>query len=156
MFDIIAEPNKKLIRAKLSGLLTVDDVSEFFRQQQAAVRTLGCRAGDFVVLLDTTDMVIQTQIVVAAFQEALATNAHKARKIAIVRPHALARMQARRITEQRQGVAIFDCQDAAEAWLLTSSADAAFNAHDSVAMHAAAERPQPPPGTALPRSFPPR
>lgn len=118
MFSISVEPERKLIRAQMSGFLSPEEVADFSRQEQAAAAAMGCRSGEFLLLVDTVDCVIQSQEVVATFMHVVTTSPLKAGRIAIVRGNSLTRMQTQRIIVLRDEAAIFATLAEAERWLL--------------------------------------
>jgi hypothetical protein len=123
MFKITTEPKRWLVRLKFSGHLTLAEVSEFYRQQEAAIRTMGCPLGLHVVLIDATECPLQLQEIVGAFQGAMASP-RRAKRVAMVTGGSLSRMQARRLL-QRDEVAKFATVDEAEEWLFPSKKAAA-------------------------------
>ncbi|QIG80138.1 hypothetical protein [Stakelama tenebrarum] len=98
-------------------MLTLEEVAEFSRQEQAAVEAMGLRSGEFLLLVDTSEAVIQTQEVVAALTDLVAHSKHKAARIAVARYNSLSRMQTRRILAVRDNAMVFDQIADAEAWL---------------------------------------
>ena len=118
MIVVTSEPARKLVRAFMRGLLSVEEVEQFSRNEQDAVRSMGLGTGEFVLLIDALGGQIQTQAVMNAFQNLLLNTPMKARKVATVRRGALDRMQSRRISEIRATAQVFDNLDDAEAWLL--------------------------------------
>ena len=117
MIVVTSEPHRKLVRAVMRGLLTVEEVERFAREEQAAVRGMGLRSGEFVLIIDALDGQTQTQDVMAAFQALLLDSPVKARKVATVRRSALDRMQSRRVSQLRASAQVFDNLAEAEAWL---------------------------------------
>jgi hypothetical protein len=118
MFRIAIEPSSKLVIVHMAGFMTVEEVSEFSRQEQVTVAHMGCRSGEFLLLINTDDAVIQSQEVVAAFRQIILGSALRAKRIAVVRHDALTRMQTRRILAERSDTAIFGTMEEAQAWLL--------------------------------------
>ena len=117
MIQVSAEPARKLVRAEMSGLLTVADVERFSADEQAAVREMGLGSGEFDLLVETQGSVVQTLEVMEAFAELLANSPLKARKIATVREGALTKMQSRRIGNVRSNYEVFDSLEDADSWL---------------------------------------
>lgn len=118
MFTIATEPARKLVRLKISGLLSVADVEEFYRQQRAAIQAMGCRLGDHLVLADLCDCPLQFQEVVAAFQKEMRAPTGS-RRLAMATGNSLARMQARRLAA-RDNAALFVTPAEAETWLFAA------------------------------------
>ncbi len=119
MIEVSVDPERKLVRAVLSGFLTVEEVERFSREEQEAVRAMGLGSGEFVLLVETSDSVAQTQEVVDCFQRLMVSSPLKARRIATVRSGALPTMQMRRITAIRGYAEVFETVEEAEAWLLS-------------------------------------
>ena len=117
MIQVTAEPARKLVRARMSGLLTVADVERFSADEQAAVRELGLGSGEFDLLVETQGSVVQTLEVMEAFAELLANSPLRARKIATVRQGALTKMQSRRIGNVRSNYEVFGSLEEADSWL---------------------------------------
>lgn len=117
MFTITIDPHRKLIRSKFAGFLTTDEVAEWSRQEQAAVVAMGCGSGEFLLLVDSSGCAIQSQEVIALFQQLVATSEYKARRIAIMRGSSLTRMQTRRVAGDKDYIAHFEGAAEAEEWL---------------------------------------
>jgi hypothetical protein len=117
MFTITSEPARKLIRIKLAGMLTSDQVADLYRQEHRAIDAMGCRIGEHLCNVDLTECPLQLQDVVAAFQREIQARP-QARRLAVFTGQALARMQARRIL-RRPDVAIFVTQQEARGWLFS-------------------------------------
>lgn len=124
MIAVTADPSRRLVRALMSGFLTVEEVHQFSRDEQAAVREMGLGSGEFLLLIIAQTDVVQTQEVMAAFQELIVTSTFKAARIATVRSGALARMQTRRVTSIRDDTAVFESVADAERWLFNANAPA--------------------------------
>ncbi len=116
MIRVTTEPHRRLVRAVMGGMLTIEEVDLFSREEQAAVRQMGLESGAFDLLVETIGNDVQTQEVMNAFQ-ALITGTFTARRIAIVRGGALVRMQSRRMTMLRPDCAVFEHVDDANDWL---------------------------------------
>jgi len=117
LFSISTEPSKKLVRIEVAGMLTVADIAELYRQEQAAIREMGCELGAQVALVDVRECPLQLQEIVAAFQSTM-SHPTRARKVAMVAGGALSRLQAKRIL-QRDDAAIFVDVGEAESWLFS-------------------------------------
>jgi len=120
MITVTYEPELKLIRAVMRGLLTSAEVEQFAREEQAAVRSMGVGSGEYVLLIDALGRQVQTQEVISAFQSLMLDLPLKARRIATVREGSLNRMQSRRICKVRSAAEVFDNLKEAEAWLQQS------------------------------------
>lgn len=116
MYKITTEPRRKLVRLKLAGMLTREQVARLYREEHLAILAMGCRPGDHLCIVDLTACPLQIQEVAQAFQSEIKSSG-KARRLAMYVGEALGRMQARRIARERDDVAIFERRDEAEAWL---------------------------------------
>ncbi|MDO7844691.1 hypothetical protein [Sphingomonas immobilis] len=121
MFYIEVDSARAIVRTTMSGFMNVSEVAEFSRQEQQAVRDMGCASGEFLLLIDTEGAIIQSQEVVAAFMDIVANSPLKAKKIAVVRASSLTRMQTQRILMIRDNAAIFPTLAEAEDWLLADA-----------------------------------
>lgn len=121
MITVAAEPERKLVRAHMSGFLDLAEVADFSRQEQAAVRSMGLGSGDFYLLINTSETFIQTQEVVAAFQHLITDSKFKAKRIAVAREGSLTRIQTNRIVKIRDNAAVFESVADAERWLFEDS-----------------------------------
>lgn len=117
MIVVTTEPERKLVRVVMSGLLTVAEVERFSRDEQAAVRAMGLRTGEFLLLVDTIGTQVHTREVTEAFQSLMLDSPLKARRIALVRMGTLAAMQSRRISTVRSYSEVFATAAEAEEWL---------------------------------------
>jgi hypothetical protein len=119
MIDVTFDKSRALVRAVMSGLLTTWDVELFSREEQEAVHQMGLRSGEFLLLVETQDNVVQSQEVVEAFQQLMLHSPLKARRIATVRTGALPAMQTRRIASVRKHAEVFNTVAEARAWLFS-------------------------------------
>ena len=117
MIVVKAEPRRKLLRVAINSFLTMADIHQFDRDKQAAVAAMGLGTGEFLMLVESSSRQVQTQEVVAAFQELARSSPVRARKLAIVKDGALPRLQSRRIAGARSSAEVFDDLAAAERWL---------------------------------------
>ena len=92
-----ASKAQKLVSARLAGQLSHDDVVTFFKEARDAAASIGCGSGEYCLLIDADDVMVQQQEVVAAFQRTLSSSSVMARRVAVVTSSALSRMQGRRI-----------------------------------------------------------
>jgi len=117
MIEVSVEPERKLVRARMGGLLTVEEVGLYARLEEEAVRSMGLASGEFYVLIETDGDMVQTQEVMNAFIELAKHSPIRAIRIATVRAGALTRMQSRRVAGVRSDTAVFEDVRSAEAWL---------------------------------------
>ena len=124
-FTIEIDPARDLVRIRLSGFFSVDDVGRFQAELLVAHRRLGCgRKGGPLTINDISDMAIQSQDVVARWSAFLADPAHRSRRLAFVVGSTLARMQLQRVIGGRDAK-VFTAADDAEQWLFAEAASAA-------------------------------
>lgn len=124
-FTIELDPARDLVRIRLSGFFSVDDVARFQAELLLAHRRLACsRRGGPLTINDISDMAIQSQDVVARWGAFLADPAHRSRRLAFVVGSTLARMQLQRVIGGRDAK-VFTAADEAEQWLFAEAANAA-------------------------------
>jgi hypothetical protein len=116
MYEITTEPARRLVRLKLTGMLTPEMVSRLYREEHHAIQEMGCRLGEHLCIVDLTSCPLQVQVVADAFKSEIGSTA-KARRLALYTGNALGRIQARRIARERDDVALFERREEAEAWL---------------------------------------
>ena len=114
-FNFLIDVRHNLMRIKMAGFFTDDDVQRFtfhYRSQLAQLRAPG-----HLTLVDIRQMKIQPQSVVWAFSSLLASPDVRSRRLAFVCSSTLARLQAQRLTD-REGVRFFQDDAEAEGWLV--------------------------------------
>lgn len=116
-FCVTAEPARDLIRIKLDGFLTPELTADFFRARNEAHRKLRCAPNQHVTIADVRGMAIQAHDIVQRFQSMLADPAYRSRRLAIVTPSTLARMQVHRASGNPHARFFADPGEA-EAWAL--------------------------------------
>ena len=116
-FTVRAEPSRDLIRIKMSGFFMPADIQAFCDARAAEYARLTCGPNQHVTINDLTAMKVQSQDVVAAFQNLLADPAHRSRKLAFVVDRTLARSQLMRALNGRTAKC-FEDRVEAEKWLL--------------------------------------
>jgi uncharacterized protein (DUF2384 family) len=117
MITVTTEPHRKLIKAQMSGLLTVEEVQAFSVEEQRAAASMRAGSGQFDLLVEAIGTVVQTQEVMATFADLIVQSPLKARKIAVVREGALTSMQVKRVSRLRSNHEVFGTMAEAEAWL---------------------------------------
>ena len=122
-FTIEIDPSRDLVRIRLSGFFSVDDIGRFQAELLLAHRRLGCgRRGGPLTINDISNMAIQSQDVVARWGAFLADPAHRSRRLAFVVGSTLARMQLQRTINGRDAK-VFTAADEAEQWLFAEVAN---------------------------------
>jgi hypothetical protein len=115
-FTVRAEPSRDLIRITMSGFFNADDVQAFYEERAAQHARLTCGPNQHVTLNDVSAMKVQSQEVVAAFQDLLADAAYRSRRLAFVVDRTLARSQLMRALNGRTAKC-FENRVTAEQWL---------------------------------------
>jgi hypothetical protein len=115
-FTVRAEPSRDLIRIKMTGFFTPSDIQAFYDARAAEHARLTCGPNQHVTLNDLTEMKVQSQDVVAAFQNLLADSVYRSRKLAFVVDRTLARSQLMRALNGRTAKC-FENRAEAERWL---------------------------------------
>jgi hypothetical protein len=122
-FSIRVEPLRDLVRIRMSGFFTLADIEDFLVAREEAHAALRCGRNRHLTLNDVSEMKIQAQEIVSAFQGMLSAPEHRSRRLAFIARSTLARGQLLRATAGRD-VRCFDDLTGAEAWLLEPDEDA--------------------------------
>ncbi len=124
-FSIDLDPPRDLVRIRLSGFFSVEDVARFQAELLLAHGRLRCaRRGGPLTINDISSMSIQSQDVVARWGAFLANPAHRSRRLAFVVGSTLARMQLQRAIGARDARVFTDAAEA-EQWLFADESTAA-------------------------------
>jgi hypothetical protein len=118
-YTITVEPERNLVRIRMGGFFTHDDIAEFVESRRVAHAQLGCARNHHVTLNDLRGMKIQSQDIVEAFRDMLAEPSFRSRRLAFVVSPTLARTQLLRAVAGRD-VRFFEDSVQAEAWLLAA------------------------------------
>ncbi|MEZ0242776.1 MAG: hypothetical protein ACAH11_05335 [Sphingomonas sp.] len=118
-YSIEVEPNRNLVRIRMSGFFTPEDIAGFLEARRVAHRQLTCGRNEHLTINDIRDMKIQSQDMVDAFRELLADPVYRSRRLAFVVGPTLARTQVVRALANRTA-RIFEDFWSAEAWLFAS------------------------------------
>jgi hypothetical protein len=110
---------RKTVIARMSGFLSTEEVKAFARKEEEAVESMDLGSGQFYLLIDTSEAIIQPQDVVAAFQHLVQNAVYKAARIAVARHGSLTKMQTERILRVRGDTAVFETLAEAEEWLFS-------------------------------------
>lgn len=122
-FSIETYPDRGLMKVRMWGFFSIDDVARYRDAIGRAGAVLGGSPADHLMVNDISDMNIQSQDVVAAFRGIVADPKYARRKVGFVAASTLARMQLSRIIGSRTA-RIFLCPVEAEAWLFEPDEDA--------------------------------
>jgi len=115
-FTVRAEPARDLIRISMAGFFSRDDIQAFYDARAAEHKRLTCGPNQHLTLNDLTEMKVQSQDAVAAFQELLGDPAYRSRKLAFVVDRTLAKSQLMRALNGRDAKC-FEDRVEAERWL---------------------------------------
>lgn len=123
-FAIDVDAARDLVRIRMSGFFTPEDIDAFLAARAVAHTQLRCGPNQHLTLNDLSDMKIQSQDSVEMFRAMLADPAYRSRRLAFVIGRTLARTQLQRALDRRTA-RCFDDSWAAEAWLFAGSDRAA-------------------------------
>lgn len=115
MYAFHFDPARELLDIRWQGPFTPLAVADYARVLKNRFLAEGFKAG-YLLRMDMTDSFVQPREVLGAFHESF-YDFPKARRIAIVTPSAVARMQVRRIMTQPY-LRIFETAGPALDWLL--------------------------------------
>lgn len=116
-FSVSADPSRNLIRIALSGFLTPEVTRRFLEARAEAHRRLRCAPNQHATVADLRGMAIQSQQIVERFGGVLGDPVYRSRRLALVTPSTLARMQVYRAAGNRDA-RFFTDPGEAEAWAL--------------------------------------
>ena len=115
MYTIKTHPLLKLVELEMSGFFSMEEATRLYEDEQRAVASLSPQ-GHYVLLIDLSALKLQSQDVIARFQDMLNDAPRTASRIALVTGESVARMQARRLAD-RVRLRLFDRRAEAMAWL---------------------------------------
>ena len=116
-YSIEVDVSSKLVLLDLVGFWSEDTATAFAQDVQAAVRRIGARPNQHLVLADLSRFRLQSQAVVAICRSSILDARLPARRLAVVVGEGLARIQIKRILV-RDGMEVFAGRQAAIGWLL--------------------------------------
>lgn len=123
-FSFQVDPSRNLVRIRMGGFFTLDDIEAFLAARHEAHQQLTCARNAHVTLNDIRDMKIQSQEIVDAFRAMLASPDYRSRRLAFVVSPTLARTQVMRALDRREAQC-FEDMWRAEAWLFARQIRAA-------------------------------
>jgi len=123
-YSIEVEPQRDLVRIRMGGFFTPEDIKGFLEARRVAHRGLSCRPNQHLTINDIRDMKIQSQDIVDGFRALLADPAYRSRRLAFVVGPTLARTQLVRALASRTARCFEDFWSA-EAWLFADEDAAA-------------------------------
>ncbi|WP_066483578.1 hypothetical protein [Sphingomonas sp. CCH13-B11] len=122
-FSVDVDPARRLIKVKMGGFFSLDDVAGYHDAVHRATARAGGLPSQQRMICDISDMRIQTQDVVDAFRRVMGDPKYRQRKVGFVVASSLARMQLLRVIGSRNAQC-FATEAEAEDWV--------FQVEDSV------------------------
>ena len=116
-FRLTPMPGEKLLRIAIIGFWDPGTTARFAIALPIAVEALGTRSGEHLILADITRSAIQAQEVMNRLTAMIVRSANRARRLALLGLGTGVRMQARRLLNARENLALFDNEAEALAWL---------------------------------------
>lgn len=123
-FTIDTDAARGLLHVRMSGFYSLDDVARYHAAVDAASDALARPPARQTMICDISEMRIQSQQVVAAFQGVMGDARYRERRVGFVVASTLARTQLMRTIGDRK-VQTFTNAGDAEAWLFGSAVQAA-------------------------------
>jgi hypothetical protein len=123
-FSMQADRSCGLIRIVMRGLLTLDDVHDFYEMRRRVHEELGLPKNAHLTLNDIREVKILPQETLSAFCEMLADPDYHSRRLAFIVAPTLVRAQVARAIARRDEARCFDDPAKAERWLLAERAPA--------------------------------
>ena len=123
-FSFRIDRSRNLVRIKMAGFYTLEDIRAFLHARRKAHETLTCAPNAHLTLNDIRGMAGQPAETVDAFTEMLADPEYRSRRLAFVVGPNLARTQVLRALANRAGRCFTDPAEA-EAWLLAGDSEQA-------------------------------
>ena len=120
-FSIEADRAHGLVRIRMSGLFTLDDVRDFYETRRRVHAALGLPKNEHLTLNDVRDLKILPQQTLAAFCDMLADPDFHSRRLAFVVGPTLVRGQVVRALDGRTNARCFGEVEEAEARLLAET-----------------------------------
>ena len=116
-YSVEADPARSLVRIRMAGFFSPEDIAGFIEARRAAHAELTCGRNRHVTINDLRGMKIQSQEIVDAFRAMLADPDYRSRRLAFVVSPTLARTQLMRALANRDARCFGDPWKA-EVWLL--------------------------------------
>ncbi len=116
-YTLDIDKGARLVRTTLRGQWTLGDVEGYDRERSVLLKASGWQSGTFAYLADLRETGVQPMEVASAQQEALGRMPITPRRVAVIVPSALARMQAKRMNDHPDR-RFFSDEPAALAWLV--------------------------------------
>ena len=120
-FSIEADRAHGLVRIRMSGLFTLDDVRDFYETRRRVHAALGLPKNEHLTLNDVRDLKILPQQTLAAFCDMLADPDFHSRRLAFVVGPTLVRGQVVRARDRRTNPRCLGEVEEAVAWRLAET-----------------------------------
>jgi hypothetical protein len=117
IFSFDVDPRLDLVRIRMSGFFTPEEIVDFAAERRKAHARLACGPNEHLTVNDLRGMTIQPQESVEKFGEMLASPEYRSRRLAFVVSPTLAQRQLLRALAGRHA-RFFEDPVAAEAWLI--------------------------------------
>lgn len=115
-FSVDVDRGRGLLNVRMWGFYTEADVTRYHAAVVAASADLGLAPSAQLMLNNISEMMIQSQVIVAAFQKVMGDKRYAGRRVGFVAASSLARTQLSRVIGSRTA-RIFATAAEAEAWL---------------------------------------
>lgn len=122
-YSIQVDPLRDLVRIRMSGFFTPEDIEGFLAARRDAHAQLTCRRNAHLTINDLREMKIQSQEIVDAFRAMLAAPEYRSRRLAFIVSSTLARSQLGRALGGRDARCFEDPAEA-ERWVFARGNDA--------------------------------
>lgn len=132
-FAFSIDTSSHLIRVDMSGFYAPSDVDRFKVGLKAALKELGAKSNQHLMLVDIRQMKVQSQESVKLFRQFFKNKCFRSRRLAIVVASSLSRSQVKRAADGR-GAEYFICSSSGEAWLMDESGRVQAATEDSPAV----------------------
>jgi hypothetical protein len=123
-FSIEIDAPRNLLRVRMSGFYSLEDVERYHAAVDAATLALGGAPSRQLMLNDISGMQIQAQEIIAAFKQVVSDPRYRERRVGFVVASSLARLQLVRVIGGRNAQ-LFESEAEALAWLLSPRAASA-------------------------------
>ena len=117
-FSIAVDNSLGLVRIRMAGLFTLEDVRNFYGARREAHAQLGLPKNTHLTLNDVRALKILPQETLIAFCDMLADPDYHSRRLAFLVGPTLVRAQVMRALAGRENARCFDDEAEARAWLL--------------------------------------
>ncbi len=117
MYSIKTDSRFRLVDIAMSGFFDAAGVASFIHDEQQAVARISASDGDHILLVDVTELRLQSQETVSHLLRLIGETQNMARKTALLVGASVFRMQAKRFV-QPDRIEMFGTRSEALDWLL--------------------------------------